>query len=105
MAHSPRSCHYERSEESAFVNTKTTVQRKQQIPHGLKAVRDDNSKSSDIAYAAVNEAVPLQSLLLQLRKQTNTIAEVPLYPYSQDSTNSGTATSDSANSNDCSVLR
>jgi hypothetical protein len=38
------SCHYERSEESAFVSA-GTIAIKQQIPHGLKAVRDDNSKS------------------------------------------------------------
>ena len=29
-----------------------SIGKKQQIPHGLKAVRDDNSKSPDIAYAA-----------------------------------------------------
>src|ERR1039457_3077879 len=38
------SCHYERSEESAFVCAEGPPS-KQQIPHGLKAVRDDNSKS------------------------------------------------------------
>src|ERR1035438_1146381 len=64
MAHSPRSCHYERSEESAFTSCGATVRRKQQIPHALNftptsaktalvgapvsTVRDDNSKSPDI---------------------------------------------------------
>jgi hypothetical protein len=56
------SCHYERSGESAFVGRGTTVLRKQQIPHGQKAVRDDNSKSPDIAYAAVIKANPQKSI-------------------------------------------
>src|ERR1035441_8655699 len=35
IADSFESCHYERSEESAFASTGTTVRSKQQIPRGL----------------------------------------------------------------------
>jgi 3-oxoacyl-[acyl-carrier protein] reductase len=47
-------CHYERSEESAVVCGSNDGWGKQQIPHGLKAVRDDNSKHAADPYVCYN---------------------------------------------------
>jgi hypothetical protein len=50
-------CHYERSEESAVVCGWDGGWGKEQIPHGLKAIRDDNSEITkpDITSAALSD--------------------------------------------------
>jgi hypothetical protein len=49
-------CHYERSEESAFVSAGTTP-KKQQIPRRLKSARDAKNKELDGA----PKGAPLQN--------------------------------------------
>ena len=60
-------CHYERSEESAVVCAWNDDGAEQQIPHGLKAVRDDNSEMAkpDITYA-IRDKMPARVSLLRL---------------------------------------
>jgi len=60
IRYSLEDCHSERSEESAVSVPKIrALEWKQQIPHGLKAVRNDNSgdrSAKDIIYAGINKA-------------------------------------------------
>jgi hypothetical protein len=58
-------CHYERSEESAFVCGSDDGW-KQQIPHRLKAVRDDNSKHA-AAHGVFYDETP--SILLLIKSE------------------------------------
>src|ERR1022692_856305 len=53
-------CHYERSEQSAVVCGQSGGGEKQQIPHGLKAVRDDNTeiRKQGVTYTALNNLPP-----------------------------------------------
>jgi hypothetical protein len=46
-------CHYERSEESAFVCGWIDAWRKEQIPHRLKSVRDDKNEWPRTAHLKV----------------------------------------------------